>query len=219
MNFAVYAESLPGTVLDQLYQSTYVCQAVLHSLPPLAKQYVVRMLHTGSVPTGKIYHAPLCLHHITGASAPSKFDIAENKVHCYSIWVTRHAEWLDQWATPQAGRKHEAAVDKLTQLQLLKQSAPQRGPRQGLELSSACYGFLVQQLSLICPAGPPTACMCCTLIFNNSSKQLRLESQVRTSRFDILTHDILTHDILTHAVLAGMEAVHCWHRCTALACL
>lgn len=52
MNFATYAESLPGTVLDQLYQSLYVCQAILHSLPPLAKQYVVRMLHVGATPTG-----------------------------------------------------------------------------------------------------------------------------------------------------------------------
>lgn len=53
MNFAGYAESLPGTVLDQLYQSLYVCQAILHSLPPLAKQYVVRMLHAHAVPVGE----------------------------------------------------------------------------------------------------------------------------------------------------------------------
>ena len=53
MNFAAYAESLPGTVLDQLYQSTYVCQAILHSLSPLARQYVVRLLHVGTVPAGK----------------------------------------------------------------------------------------------------------------------------------------------------------------------
>ena len=59
MNFATYAESLPGTVLDQLYQSVYVCQAILHSLPPLAKQYVIRMLHTGSVPVGEQQIAPL----------------------------------------------------------------------------------------------------------------------------------------------------------------
>lgn len=61
MNFAAYAESLPGTVLDQLYQSIYVCQAILHSLPPLAKQYVVRLLHTGPVPAGedgKEAHSP-----------------------------------------------------------------------------------------------------------------------------------------------------------------
>ena len=53
MNFAAYAESLPGTVLDQLYQSLHVCQAILHSLPPLAKQYVVRMLHAEPVPSGE----------------------------------------------------------------------------------------------------------------------------------------------------------------------
>ena len=54
MNFAAYAESLPGTVLDQLYHSSYVCQAILHSLPPLAKQYVVRLLHAGAVPAGDL---------------------------------------------------------------------------------------------------------------------------------------------------------------------
>ena len=53
MNFSAYAESLPGTVLDQLYQSLYVCQAILHSLPPLAKQYVMRMLHADQIPAGK----------------------------------------------------------------------------------------------------------------------------------------------------------------------
>lgn len=53
MNFSGYAESLPGTVLDQLYQSLYVCQAILHSLPLLAKQYVVRMLHADPIPAGK----------------------------------------------------------------------------------------------------------------------------------------------------------------------
>ena len=54
MNFSGYAESLPGTVLDQLYQSLYVCQAILHSLPLLAKQYVVRMLHADPIPAGKL---------------------------------------------------------------------------------------------------------------------------------------------------------------------
>lgn len=81
MNFSAYAESLPGTVLDQLYQSLYVCQAILHSLPPLAKQYVMRMLHADQIP----------------------------------------ADWLDQWASQQSLTKHKAAVDKLTQLQIVKQ--------------------------------------------------------------------------------------------------
>lgn len=89
MNFAGYAESLPGTVLDQLYQSLYVCQAILHSLPLLAKQYVVRMLHADPIP----------------------------------------ADWLDQWASSHSLSKHKAAVDKLTQLQIVKLSGPQRAPR------------------------------------------------------------------------------------------
>ena len=110
MNFATYAESLPGTVLDQLYQSLYVCQAILHSLPPLAKQYVVRMLHTGTVPAGK-QQVPCCVYR-------HSFNTGE---------VT--AEWLDQWASSQGHSKHQAALDKLNQLQLLKQSGPQRSSR------------------------------------------------------------------------------------------
>lgn len=45
------------------------------------------------------------------------------------------SEWLEQWATPSAVKKHEAAVDKLTQLQLLKQPNAQRGPRSDQQLS------------------------------------------------------------------------------------
>jgi Transcription factor Tfb2 len=53
MHFATYLESLPGTTLNQLYHSLYVCLAILHGLPPLAKQYVLRMLHLTKVPAGE----------------------------------------------------------------------------------------------------------------------------------------------------------------------
>ena len=74
MNFTAYAESLPGTVLDQLYQSLYVCQAVLHSLPPLAKQYALRMLHVGPVPVGeqdslRVFRLSVAVHHVCKAIA------------------------------------------------------------------------------------------------------------------------------------------------------
>ena len=71
MNFSGYAESLPGTVLEQLYQSLYVCQAILHSLPPLAKQYVVRMLHAHAIPAGEQFIAwPCCLSMAPSQSIP-----------------------------------------------------------------------------------------------------------------------------------------------------
>ncbi len=98
MNFSGYAENLPGTVLDQLYQSLYVCQAILHSLPPLAKQYVVRMLHAHAIPAGEQFGAwrAVCRWH---------------QFRAYPV----HADWVDQWGSPHSVAKHKAAVDKLTQ--------------------------------------------------------------------------------------------------------
>ena len=40
-----------------------------------------------------------------------------------------NADWLDQWASSHSLSKHKAAVDKLTQLQIVKLSGPQRAPR------------------------------------------------------------------------------------------
>ncbi|KAL0048027.1 hypothetical protein WJX82_006028 [Trebouxia sp. C0006] len=39
------------------------------------------------------------------------------------------ADWIDQWGSPHSPAKHKAAVDKLTQLQLLKHSSSQRASR------------------------------------------------------------------------------------------
>ena len=44
MDLASFLESLPALKLDALYESPWTCRAVLRSLPPLAKQYVLRML-------------------------------------------------------------------------------------------------------------------------------------------------------------------------------
>eukprot|EP00897_Mesotaenium_endlicherianum_P003506 jgi/Mesen1/3183/ME000184S02247 len=45
MSFIDYLASLPAVKLDKLYESHWTCQAVLRSLPPVAKQYVLRLLH------------------------------------------------------------------------------------------------------------------------------------------------------------------------------
>lgn len=44
MNLFTYLESLPASRLAQLYESSWTCQAVLRSLPPIAKAYVMRLL-------------------------------------------------------------------------------------------------------------------------------------------------------------------------------
>ena len=58
MDLASYLASLPRPQLDALYESPWTCRAVLRSLPPLAKQYVLRMLLLDG---GLSQSAPPCL--------------------------------------------------------------------------------------------------------------------------------------------------------------
>lgn len=52
MNFVSWLEGLPQETATKLYASHWACQAVLRGLPPLAKQYVLRLLFLdGPVPT------------------------------------------------------------------------------------------------------------------------------------------------------------------------
>lgn len=37
--------SLPAMKLDQLYENAFICEAILRSLPPLAKKFVLQMLY------------------------------------------------------------------------------------------------------------------------------------------------------------------------------
>ncbi|KAI0497058.1 hypothetical protein KFK09_023386 [Dendrobium nobile] len=43
-NFMDMVAVLPAMKLDKLYESTFICEAVLRSLPPLAKKYALQML-------------------------------------------------------------------------------------------------------------------------------------------------------------------------------
>lgn len=45
--------SLPATKLDKLYDNTFICEAVLRSLPPLAKKYVLQLLFIEDPVTAK----------------------------------------------------------------------------------------------------------------------------------------------------------------------
>jgi transcription initiation factor TFIIH subunit 4 len=44
-SFVEYLTTLSPLKLDKLYESMWTCQAVLRSLPPVAKQYVLRLLY------------------------------------------------------------------------------------------------------------------------------------------------------------------------------
>lgn len=52
-NFMDMVAALPAMKLDKLYGSTFICEAVLRSLPPLAKKYVLQMLFVDSPVTAK----------------------------------------------------------------------------------------------------------------------------------------------------------------------
>ncbi|KAE9449521.1 hypothetical protein C3L33_18577, partial [Rhododendron williamsianum] len=44
-NFMDMVASLPVMKLDKLYDNAFICEAILRSLPPLAKKYVLQMLY------------------------------------------------------------------------------------------------------------------------------------------------------------------------------
>ena len=43
--FVGFLAGLPPRQIDRLYDSPWACLAVLRALPPLAKQYVMRLLY------------------------------------------------------------------------------------------------------------------------------------------------------------------------------
>lgn len=50
-NFMDMVASLPAMKLDKLYENAFICEAILRSLPPLAKKYVIQMLYIdGPIP-------------------------------------------------------------------------------------------------------------------------------------------------------------------------
>ncbi|KAL1569638.1 RNA polymerase II transcription factor B 52 kDa subunit [Salvia divinorum] len=44
-NFMDMVASLPAVKLDKLYENSFICEAILRSLPPLAKKYVLQLLY------------------------------------------------------------------------------------------------------------------------------------------------------------------------------
>ena len=63
MDFNTWLEELPAGTVGKLYSSHWACQAVLRGLPPLAKQYVLRLLFLDlPVPAGGARHPAACLH-------------------------------------------------------------------------------------------------------------------------------------------------------------
>ncbi|KAI3964626.1 hypothetical protein MKX01_020443 [Papaver californicum] len=52
-NFMDMVAALPALKLDKLYENTFICEAVLRSLPPLAKKYVLQLLYIDEPVTAK----------------------------------------------------------------------------------------------------------------------------------------------------------------------
>ncbi|KAK9092483.1 hypothetical protein Syun_027394 [Stephania yunnanensis] len=52
-NFMDMVAALPELKLDKLYENTFICEAVLRSLPPLAKKYVLQLLFIDAPVTAK----------------------------------------------------------------------------------------------------------------------------------------------------------------------
>lgn len=52
-NFMDMVASLPAMKLDKLYENAFICEAILRSLPPLAKKYVLQMLYVDVPITAK----------------------------------------------------------------------------------------------------------------------------------------------------------------------
>ncbi|KAL0284124.1 UNVERIFIED_CONTAM: General transcription and DNA repair factor IIH subunit TFB2 [Sesamum angustifolium] len=52
-NFMDMVASLPAMKLDKLYENSFICEAILRSLPPLAKKYVLQLLYIDGPVTAK----------------------------------------------------------------------------------------------------------------------------------------------------------------------
>ncbi|XP_028775559.1 general transcription and DNA repair factor IIH subunit TFB2 isoform X1 [Neltuma alba] len=52
-NFMDMVASMPAMKLDKLYENGFICEAILRSLPPLAKKYVLQMLYIDAQVTAK----------------------------------------------------------------------------------------------------------------------------------------------------------------------
>ncbi|XP_074580172.1 general transcription and DNA repair factor IIH subunit TFB2 [Curcuma longa] len=52
-NFMDMVAALPAVKLDKLYDSAFICEAVLRSLPPMAKRYILQMLYIDTAITAK----------------------------------------------------------------------------------------------------------------------------------------------------------------------
>ncbi|CAN1298374.1 General transcription and DNA repair factor IIH subunit TFB2 [Linum perenne] len=54
-NFMDMVAALPAMKLDVLYENSFICEAILRSLPPLAKKYVIQMLYIQGSVTAKLF--------------------------------------------------------------------------------------------------------------------------------------------------------------------
>jgi len=96
VNIVSYIEGLERDTRDMLYGSPWTCQALFRSLPPLAKQYILRLLwvHDRAVAKGKLEPcdllAPLLFH---GLLCPALHDVIVYGVMFHNAY--RGVKWED----------------------------------------------------------------------------------------------------------------------------
>jgi hypothetical protein len=61
MDFVSWLEGLPRDTATKLYASHWACQAILRGLPPIAKQYVLRLLFLDTPVPASAHAGALCL--------------------------------------------------------------------------------------------------------------------------------------------------------------
>ena len=125
MDLVSYLEDLPTERLGSLYDSPYTCQAVLRSLPPLGKQYVLRMLFLDAGipegaprmkwPRGRRGEATC----IAARAPPATQPAAQCAPAAPPLRYPAHTGVVASWVQPSAESKHNAALSKLQRLQIL----------------------------------------------------------------------------------------------------
>ena len=103
MDLLNYMRGLPSVLLGPLYDSPFTCQAVLRSLPAVAKQYVLRLLYLDvAVPQGALRCVVAChggKHRAKVSAAACVVGRARNTAR--SPLAAHKASWpRGSWPTP-----------------------------------------------------------------------------------------------------------------------
>lgn len=120
MDLIDYVASLPPIKISRLYENPFTCLAILRSLPPMAKQYVFRVIFVED-------DVPQC-----------KFTRSDGlNDHMCSLQPRSLAAIVSSWALPAAHGKHCAALETLTRLQVFSEPPKTTAPEPAYCLNKA----------------------------------------------------------------------------------